>query len=81
MVTDLNLKGAERDVYAIIHGFCQDGESDFHGSLSYLSKMTGYSKNSICSALQSLVEKGYIEKTEKIINGIKFCRYHTRKLY
>ena len=81
MVTDLNLKGAERDVYAIIHGFCQDGESDFHGSLSYLSKMTGYSKNSICSALQSLVEKGYIEKTEKIINGIKFCRYHTSYLY
>lgn len=80
MVQELKLRGAERDIYAIIYSFCQDGDSDFHGSLKYLSDMTGYSKNSVCSALQSLVDKGYIKKTEKIINNIKFCRYHTIEL-
>ena len=80
MVTELNLKGVERDVYAIIYGFSQDEESDFHGSLSYLSKITGYSRNAICTALQSLVDKGYVIKTEKVVNNIKFCRYRTSDL-
>ena len=36
MVTELGLKGNELIIYAIIAGFSQDGESNFHGSLSYL---------------------------------------------
>lgn len=75
MVTKLNLKGCERDVYAIIYGYSQDGESDYHGSLGYMSELTGYSKNSICAALKSLTEKGLILKAENEINNIKFCRY------
>lgn len=75
MVTKLKLRGAERDVYAIIYGYSQDGESDYHGSLAYLSELTGYSKNSICTALKSLTEKELIIKKEKISNNIKFVRY------
>lgn len=75
MVTKLKLKGCERDVFAIIYGYSQDGESDYHGSLGYLAELTGYSKNSICTALKNLTEKEFIIKTEKEINNIKFCGY------
>lgn len=80
MVNQLGLKSVERDCFAIIYGYSMDGESDFHGSLSYLSELTGYSKNSVCTALKSLVDKGFIIKKDEIINNIKFCRY-TSSLY
>ena len=79
MVTKLGLKGCERDVYAIIYGYSQDGESDYHGSLGYMAELTGYSKNSICTALKTLTEKELIIKTEKEINNIKFCRYQINR--
>lgn len=75
MVSELNLKTVERDVYAIIYGFSQDGESDYHGSLAYLAQLTGYSRNSICTALKNLVNRELIIKDEKTVNNIKFCRY------
>lgn len=79
MVTKLGLKGCERDVYAIIYGYSQDGESDYHGSLGYMAELTGYSKNSICTALKNLTEKELITKSEKEINNIKFCRYQINR--
>ncbi len=75
MVTKLGLKGCERDVFAIIYGYCQDRESDYHGSLGYMAELTGYSKNSICTALKNLTEKELILKTEREMNNIKFVRY------
>ena len=81
MITKLNLKGAERDTYAIIYGYSQDEDSDFHGSLDYISQLTGYSRNAVCTALKSLVERNLIIKTEKTINNIKYCRYRTSSLY
>ena len=77
MVTKLKLRTVERDVYAIIYAYCQDGESDYHGSLSYMAELTGYSKNSICTALQKLVHKNLIQKTETFCNNIKYCSYTT----
>jgi hypothetical protein len=80
MVTKLNLRSVERDVFAIIYGYSQDGESDYHGSLQYLADLTGYSRNSVCTALKNLTEKQLLKKTEQEINNIKFCRY-TVNLY
>lgn len=62
MVTKLKLKGLEKDIFAIIYGFTQDGEHDFHGSLDYLSQLTGYTRNRICTTLQHLIELDYIRK-------------------
>lgn len=76
MVQELKLRGAERDVFAIIYGFSQDGESNYHGSLAQMSDMTGYSRNAICAALKNLVDKNLINKSEKEINNVKFCRYN-----
>ena len=77
MVSDLKLKGAERDVFAIIYGITQDGESLFYGSLKYMSDLTGYSRNSICNALNSLTERGLLIKEESEYNNVKHCKYRT----
>lgn len=80
MVSDLKLKGNELLVYAIIYGFTQDGESRFTGSLKYLADWTNSTKQGVSNCLKSLCEKGFIEKTDKVINGVKFCEYHATNL-
>lgn len=76
MVTDLGLKGNELLVYAIIYGFSQDGENRFTGSLQYLADWTNSTKQGIAKNLKSLCEKGLLEKTDIMKNGVKFCEYH-----
>ena len=80
MVNDLKLKGNELLVYAIIYGFSQEKDQVFNGSLQYLADWTNSTKQGIIKNLKSLVEKNYVKKTEKIINGVKFCEYHTTEL-
>lgn len=79
MVTELELKGNELLIFAIIHGFSQDGETRFTGGLQYLADWTNSTKQGISKNLKSLVNKGYIAKEEKIINGVKFCEYYATK--
>ncbi len=75
MVNELQLKGNELLIYAIIHGFSQDGESEFTGSLQYLAEWCNTSKQTVITALQSLCEKQLIIKNVEIKNNIKFCTY------
>lgn len=81
MVKDLNLKGNELLIYAIIFGFSQDGVNKFEGSLQYLANWTGTSKTSVQTNLKALIDKGYIEKEEKYINNIKFVSYYAKNLH
>ena len=79
MISELKLKGNELIVYACIYGFSQlDGQA-FSGGLQYLADWTNSTKQSIIKCLKSLVEKGYIEKADKVINGVKFCEYYATK--
>lgn len=76
MINNLHLKGIALEVYAIIYGFSQDGESEFTGSLQYLCDFTGgTSKPTIIKALKELTEKGYIIRREEYINNVQFNRY------
>jgi len=75
MKNRLNLKGTKRDIYAIIYGFSQDGESEFKGSIKYLTEWLDVSRPTIIKALQELTECGYIIKRAEIINGVQFNRY------
>ena len=75
MITKLKLKGLEKDLFAIIYGFSQDGEHDFHGSLEYLSQLTGYTRNRICDTLQHLIELNYIQKTVNRKDELKPSSY------
>ena len=79
MVNELELKGNELIIYAIIYGFSQTENQKFTGSLQYLADWTNSTKQGVIKNLKSLVEKGYIDKDEKIINGVKFCEYHSTK--
>jgi hypothetical protein len=75
MITDLDLKGTELIVYATIFGFSQDGESRFKGSRQYLAEWCNGTTRSVQTALNSLVEKGLIQKFENTVNNVKLCEY------
>lgn len=75
MVKDLGLSGNELICYALIFGFTQDEESEFKGSLSYISEWLGTSKQNARLIIKRLVDKGYLIKRDEIINSVKFCRY------
>lgn len=75
MLNQLGLKGTTLQVFAIIYGFSQDGESYFTGSLQYLSDFTNTSKPTIIKSLKELVDKNIILKTENEMNGVKFNKY------
>lgn len=79
MITDLKLKGNELIIYAVIYGFSQAENQTFSGSLQYLMDWANVTKQSVINSLKSLIEKGFIEKTEKVINGVKFCEYSAVK--
>lgn len=79
MITELNLKGNELIVYACIYGFSQAENQVFSGSLQYLADWTNSTKQSVIKCLKSLEEKGFIVKSEKYINGVKFCEYYATK--
>lgn len=74
MVSELKLKGLEKELYAIIWGFSQ-GNNTFNGSLAYLSEWTGYTKQRICDVLKMLVGRGLLVKKEIFRNGQKLCVY------
>ena len=80
MISDLNLKGNELIIYACIYGFSQAENQVFNGSLQYLADWTNSTRQTVINSLKSLIEKGYIEKTDKVINGVKFCEYQSKKL-
>ena len=75
MLNQLDLKGVQLQIYAIIYGFSQCEDVEFSGSLSYLCEFTGTSKPTVIKALNDLQEKGLISKREEKINGVQFNRY------
>ena len=60
---DLGLNVSELHAYALIWGFCQDDESDFHGSASYVAKWCGVRREAAVRILRSLTAKGLLVKT------------------
>lgn len=75
MVNRLHLKGTTLNVFAIIYGFTQDGESEFKGSRQYLCDFTGATKPTIDKALQDLCDQEFIIKITTVINGVTFNKY------
>ena len=75
MINQLNLKGNTLNVYAIIYGFTQDGQSVFTGSRQYLCDFTGATKPTIDKALDELVNKGFITRIVEVLNGVTFNKY------
>lgn len=61
MCNELNLKGNELLVFALIYGFCQDEESQFAGSRNYIAETFNISLPTVDKALESLKEQQLIE--------------------
>lgn len=79
MLNRLGLKGTALDVYAIIYGFTQDGESWFSGSLQYLMDFTNASRRTVINTLKDLTERGYLKKRESLVNGVKYNAYQAAR--
>ena len=75
MINKLKLKGTELQVFAIIYGFSQGEQGVFTGSSRYLQDFTGCSRTAIINALNSLVEKKFLIKKSKNINGVTLNEY------
>ena len=80
MINELGLSGNELLVYAVIHGFSQIENQWFTGSLKYISEATCASKSTVIRSLNSLLDKGFIEKEETYCNDVKMCRYRVAKM-
>lgn len=62
MCNELNLKGNELLIYALIYGFSQDAKSIFCGGRQYIADTFNISLPTVDKALQSLIDKNYITK-------------------
>ena len=75
MVSKLELSGNDLLTYALIYGFSQDGETEFTGSINYITKWLNCSRPTAIKALKNLTERGYLLKSIITINGVSFNRY------
>lgn len=77
MITDLKLSGNELILYALIHGFSQDGDSHFFGSLNYMATALNVTRANAKKIVGRLIEKGLVRKREFESGGVKYCNYKT----
>lgn len=73
MIKDLQLKGNELHLYAIIYGFTQTENQTFRGSLNYFAEFTNSTRQTVLKCLQSLEDKGLIGK---IVSVGKVSEYY-----
>lgn len=62
MCNELELKGNDLLVFALIYGFSQDGESKFYGGRKYIAETFNISLPTVDKALRNLIDLNYIEK-------------------
>lgn len=79
MITDLQLKGNELIVYAIIYGFSQAEGTAFRGSAQYLADWTNSTRQGVMKNLKSLMQKGLIDRRAAMINGRSGYEYYATK--
>lgn len=75
MVTELHLKGTDLLLFALIHGFSNDGISTYTGSLSHMMEWTGCTKAAVLRSLKKLVESGLIRKDIYTEHSFRRCSY------
>jgi len=75
MREELDLKGNELLVYALIHGFSQEEQGCFFGSLDYICRMCGCTRPTAIDTLRKLRDRGLIHKREIVENNVKMCQY------
>lgn len=74
---DLDLTLSEAVILSVIYGFCQDGESDFHGSYAYLARKAKIQRRQTIYLVNGLIRKGLVSKEIREVNGVKSCSMRT----
>ena len=81
MRTELNLKGNELMVYALIYGFSLTDEGWFTGSRQYLADWLGCTTRTVQSVLDKMVSDGLLIKRKSKQNGASsYCDYRVKKV-
>lgn len=75
MRNQLDLKGYELIIYALIYGFSQDENSKFSGTRRYIAEWCGCSMRTVDNTLALLLSRDLIAKHEKYVNGVRACDY------
>ena len=75
MLTDESLRGNDLILYALIYGMTQDGETQFRGSLKYMSEALHITKRGVQNILARLISMGYLRKIDVCVDGVIYCRY------
>lgn len=78
MLNDLHLKGNELIVYAVIYGYTQDGQHWYYGTRGHLAEWCGATKGTVTNCLNSLMEKGFIERREVQRPGYVEIQYQAK---
>lgn len=78
-IVELGLSGNELLCYSLIYGFTQDKETEFRGSLNYVSSALNVTKQNAKKIIDRLIERGLIEKREIFFSGVKFCHYVAKR--
>ena len=76
-MTELGLRPIQVWIYAIIHGFCQDGKSTFRGGQSYFREWTGAARSTIIDAIKDMKEKNLIVVRNVTIRNVTYQEYYT----
>ena len=74
-IVELGLSGNELVCYALVHGFTQDRETEFKGSLAYIASALNVTRQNAKKIIDRLIDRGLIEKRELFFSGVKFCTY------
>lgn len=75
MINELNLKGNDLLVYALIYRYSQDGVHKFYGSLQYLADWTNSTISGIQNNLKNLVDSKFIFKGKLGDTKSSRCEY------
>ena len=71
MINELNLKGNELIIFAIIYGFSQITGQTFNGNYQYLADWCNTTKRSAINIVNSLVAKHFLLKKVNKVNNIE----------
>ncbi|MFW6273249.1 MAG: helix-turn-helix domain-containing protein, partial [bacterium] len=77
MIHDLKLSGTELEVFALIHGFTQSGNTYYTASNSFLENFLRKDRKTIIKAVKNLVNRGLIIKNKQMFNKQSTNHYQT----
>ena len=71
----MGLSGNDLLCYALIHGYSQDRQGAYFGSLSHTAEALNISRRAVVDVLERLVTRGVIKRKNVVVDGVQRCMY------